>query len=213
MLAGDDARAARRERHKATANQDRFKQLAQRYWKHAVFFTALALLVSAIAVTQTTGIGQKDCPGHWHASFQVYVDDEIVNMAPTSAQNPDAPGFHMHGNDNLMHTHPAAPRCIPLDDALASLNIDASSRGIDIGPLPGADRSSTQGDHTTGEDKELAIYHQPWQGEWRQVSTSFLKEQIGNGDRLLITYGALDDETIARQQAAVPEIPDNDRPQ
>lgn len=214
MLAGDDARLARRQRHEQTMKETRLQRTVSKYWKQAALLAGVALLVTAVAVTQQSGIiASKECPGHWHASFQVVVDDEIVNMASTSAQNAEAPGFHMHGNDNLLHTHPSAPRCIPLGDALASLNVDVSSKAIDVGFLPGADRSTVEGSHEVGSGKELAIYYEPWQGEWQKVSTSFLKEQIPNGARLLVTYGPLDDETIARQQASVPEIPDNYKPQ
>lgn len=212
MLAGDDARAARRTRHQESMRQDRLQRLAKQYWKPTVVVLGIGLFITAVAVTQISGVGQKDCPGHWHATFQVYVDETPVMMAPTSADNAPAPGFHMHANDNILHTHPAAPRCVELRDALSSLNIDVAEDALDIAPLSGADRSTVQGIHRADGQRELAIYHQPFEGEWRKASLSLLREQIGNGDKVLITIGTLDEVTIQAQQESVPDLPPQYQP-
>lgn len=191
-----DARERRRQRAQAEKRTDVMAGVKR--LRVPIIIGVVWALVVAYNVAAAEGIietGADDCPGHWHVGFSVWVEEQKLSFPPTgpggdAAASPGA-GFHLHGDDGIMHYHPGRERCMDLEGPLAKLGVEASGSSLVV-------RGQT---YEENETHQVVVYHQPWGGEWKEVKSvgSFLDKQPGNGDRVMIAF-MTEDSTVGVPQ-------------
>ncbi len=205
-----DARDRRRQHHEQANKFDLMATLK----KFMIPIIIVAIWGSVVAFQFAP---EKECPGHWHAGYAVFVDGQEVPFNPNAgvyhpSANPDGQqwgdagaspgsGFHIHGDDGLLHMHPATTRCIESEDIFKKLDVKVAASTLTL-DAPHA----LAGTYTTNDTHEVAVYHRAWNGDWDRVNKvgSFMKDQLGNGDQILITYIMKGDTaTLQAQQDAV----------
>ncbi len=169
--------------------------------------------VMAFQYGQATGAIEagEECPGHWHAGYAVFIDDQRLSFNPGldaawgDANTSPASGFHIHGDDGILHAHPGAERCIPLGEMMEKLDVDVFQDRVEVG----APHRIT-GTFETNDTHEFVVYHRPWGDDaWTRVANvpNLLDEQPADGDQILFTYVEKgDDATVTQQQEATPSL-------
>jgi hypothetical protein len=176
---------------------------------------ALAWAAAGVALAAAAGIGAQqlagdpqECPGHWHSTFLVVMDGHVVHYGrPVFYSAPDGvKDFDLHADDQVMHYHPQfRDRCVPVSRFLLHLGIRPTDSGISFDENFGAN-AGTYRDNAT---HHLEVHYQAWNSTWRQVRWSDVSGlQMGPGDKLLLTYGALTPEAVAAQKDLVRDLPD-----
>jgi hypothetical protein len=190
-------RARQRKKREARAADPRRKRMILLAW-----ILGVAAIVGVFAFASQNAPPAKECPDHWHATFAVFVRDTQVQFDDPAFYD-NSGGHHMHGNDGILHTH-ASGRCIPLSDMMRKVGVTLTDTTLTLAP----EHSAMAGTYSPQDGQALRLYHQAFRGQWREVSwTEMSGEQLGNGDKWLIHYGAGDPATIAAQQASVPDLP------
>ena len=143
------------------------------------------------------------CPSHWHPAFFVVVNGQRVPFTnPAFYQLQGSVPMHVHDDSGIIHVEPFTNRCIPMEDLLTKLAMDLSSERLTLGPEHGA----LAGTYAVDANHPIQAFVMPYKGEWKPYSPgAFDDYEPGAGDRLLLTYGALDESTVASQQDQVPE--------
>lgn len=187
-----DPRERRRQR---AASEKEKKDVAGALKKFRVPIVIVILWAAIVGfqVAQAQGvIGEfgEDCPGHWHAGYSVWIEDEQLSFNPQL--NPawadqgaqPAVGFHLHDGSGNMHMHPGE-RCIPFGSISEKLNVEVRDGRMVVEAPHGP-----QGTYEDNETHEVVVYHQPWGEDWRKVGNidSFMGKQVGNGDRVMVAY-------------------------
>ncbi len=165
----------------------------------------LAIVSYNVAVAQgVIEAGGEECPGHWHAGYSVWVEDNQLGFSERGpggdAGRSPAGGFHIHGNDGTLHFHPGTERCIPIGDALEKLGVTVSSDTLTIDET----QHVAGGTYAENATYDVVVYHKAWGGDWKEVSNvgSFMDKQLGNGDQIMVSYHAADSPvTIEDRQA------------
>ncbi len=196
-------REQRAQRSAAQKKKNMPKEVVQKYWKPALIILVLIGGVTAIVAYQ---MNKPDCPGHWHSTFQVYVDDERISYShPAFDLSGDTPmSSHLHQpNDNMWHFEPNPKECIGFAVPLGHVDTKVSSGKL---VLSGHHDSLGQaGTYTNEGNRTLQIFHAPDGENWQSISSGKLnKRQLLDGERVLILFGNYTEERIAQLQDAVP---------
>ncbi len=199
-----DARERRRERAEASKQQVDVKAMLRKFMVPIIIVLISGAIIGYnVAASQGVFGEDEGCPGHWHAGYSVWDGDTKVDFsertAAGNAQASPGAGFHIHGNDGTLHFHPAAERCIALGDALEKMDVMVTSETLTV-------RGETR---EADADHEVVVYHQPWGGDWRQITNlgKFFDDQIGDGDRLVIAFTAKNSTlTIEDRQMATTDL-------
>jgi len=162
----------------------------------AVGILALAGVVGFLALNAD----RRDCPGHWHATFAVYIDDERLPF-PQPPYSMDREGgempmsLHMHRpNQELLHFEPSSPRCVGVGPAL---------RSIDVRLEPGELR--LEGAHSAGPmggtyrddgNRTLRVFIEGDEGLQERPVRDVLGYQLRDGEKLLVAYGSYTQDEV-----------------
>ncbi|MFA5943083.1 MAG: hypothetical protein WC876_01310 [Candidatus Thermoplasmatota archaeon] len=166
------------------------------------------LILGAIALgLNFKSTGTEDCPGHWHAAFAIFVNDARLNYSEPE-QHPVAYGaaghdHHLHGDDGIYHFHPPVERCIPVRAMLERLDVGIDGDSL----LVGSTHGPLAGTYNATADATLQIWHQPYGGAWEIAAWPKIKElQLGDGDRILFTYGDQNPATLEAQKNSMKDL-------
>lgn len=169
------------------------------YKGHLVIFLVFAAIVTAMVVTANNA---KPCPGHWHASQDVYVNGERMSYQHPKFTLEGRLGMpvstHMHdGNDAMWHFEPqAGTQCSPFREALAFVDTDISPGKL---VLDGVHEDLGQaGVFTDNGTSTLRAYHRVGGEDWQSISIPSLHgRQLQPDERVLIVYGNETDDQLA----------------
>ncbi len=164
---------------------------------------ALAGCITPTAPDEMAGDGpaaadETPCPGHWHVALMVVGDGEIPYHSPDDmdARAP-VPGIHMHGDDHLIHVHPAQETCFTWADVLQAVGVTVEVDGVTV----------DEQRHGGRIDVDL----RPWGGAWATHDVGILASGAQNAAQVLILLDpSPESRAQARQEA--PGIPQNYQP-
>jgi hypothetical protein len=192
------------ERRRANASPDSSSSALHSLKTYRIPIIIVVLWVAIVGATVTFANPDVECPGHWHSTFNVFVDDEKV---PFAAGNPqytfsgDGRGgqlplrTHMHsGADNYWHFEPSTRECIDLSDPMK--RVDMVLRTGELS-LTGQyhESNSWGGVHQDNETHQVRAFLKEWGQDWASISPSKLAGmQVPDSAQVLIVYG---DETAA----------------
>ncbi len=146
-----------------------------------------------------------ECPGHWHATFHVYVDDDRISYGAYNLENQRTPlSHHLHsGDDAKVHFEPPTGGCIGFSEFLSKVDTRVTSDSL---RLDGIHEDMRQGGTFTSDgNRTLHIFHAPDGDNWKSISASALnKRQLLDGERVLIAFGEYSEAQIEMMQNAVP---------
>jgi len=203
---GQDARERRRQQHKPT------RRVTQPVNLRKLVVPAIVILgVGALATAMILIDPGEDCPGHWHSTFQVWVDDEIVtSYTGYSLENGNLPtAMHMHRGSSTqyeIHWEPPVKRCAEFDDFFRLVDTSVSKDRLTLDGLH--EDTPWGGTHVAEGNATLTFYHKPADGRWRAISaSSFNDRQPQDGERMLVLFGDYTDERIREIQDGVPYPP------
>jgi hypothetical protein len=216
-----DARERRRQRHEQETRKHRPGQKLKQ-WRIPIIIVLLwgAIVAYNVAASEGAfGDPGPDCPGHWHVTFDVFVDGQRVAFVDNPAYRITGEGgtlpleTHMHqGQDRIWHFEPAVPRCIDLGDAAERVDVTWTADSL---TLAGAYHESRGwgGTHVDGVNGTLAFWVHDFGGEWREVRGPDLAgRQPPDGQQVLIVFGDASAATLGQLQAAATPIPGNLEP-
>src|SRR5688572_27569441 len=194
----DDEKLTVRERRAQHAKQQARKDAPKNLVRKAALPALIVLILAGIATGfYFTNKNAQDCPGHFHATFGIFIPDgngsfEKVDMASPRSGNGGAyydfgnsQGFslsiHMHqsgaeqgssalGPSQFHFEPPTANTCVPLEDALQAIEIEASDSRLE---LKGAHAQVGQdGTWTKSGNETMHVYYQDPSGDWSKSSYS-----------------------------------------
>ncbi len=175
------------------------------------YLVVLAAAGGAIGLTVVQA-QQEDpaCPGndyrHYHPGFLLMVNGTRVPLTdPSFYQFSGSVPFHIHADDGILHIEPgSAKSCVETSQVLRKLAMDITPGRLVLGPEHGANAGTYADDPEQG--LAFKAYHKTYFGEWEEISPNRLNNRILHpGEQVLLTYGALDEETLAAQKEQVPE--------
>lgn len=182
--------------------------------------TVVPMLAAALAgcvLPEPLTAGDDGCPGHWHAAVTFFVHDLRVAFT----DNPDYVleggtmplRTHMHqGGESLWHFEPPETECIPLREALASVDVTLQPDRL---VLAGDYHRQAEwgGTHEPRGDQSLRAWMRPFEGEWEPAEVAGLVAgQVPDGAQVLVAFGAHDEADVARMQGEATQVPANLRP-
>ncbi len=204
-----DSKLTVRERRALHAKEQARKELPSHLLRKSIGPAFVILILAAVAAGfYYTASNTPDCPGHWHAAYGIFVNDSKVSFPNDAAHAamynpPSGHDHHLHNNDGIYHFHPGIARCTPTKDMMERLAVNVDGKTLTLGPEHG----SFAGTYATEGNATLHILHQPFGGEWTEVSwRSIDGKQLGDGDRILITYGDLTEAQIDAQKATLQDM-------
>jgi hypothetical protein len=169
--------------------------MANQWILPGVVVAVIAVMVGAMVVTQEQ---QANCPGHWHSSFGIYVDDNRVSYANYNLENGQTQfASHLHqGNDQQMHYERG---CIKFSEFLGEVDTSISNDEIKLDGNQNV-RGTFKSD---GTNETVAFIAQGW-GDWEAISVNKVRGmQLADGDRVLIAYGNYTEDEIVAMQSSV----------
>ena len=235
-MADDEQKMTVRERRAQHAKSSAIKTAPAKLARKAIVPAIVVLIIAAIA----TGMYFNDknaskCPGHWHATFDVYVQDGNDTKRLSFAANEfDLNGqtplrAHMHQGDRKNQWHfEQGGLCVGVEEALGYIDVDLSAKTLKVeGPVH--ERMGQTGTYRADETHRLVAYvehvsdrqYEERNGgkvivdetlEWREHSiSSILDYQLKDGERILILHGDYTPEQVEQFKAAM-ALPDSGRP-
>ncbi len=202
-----DVRERRRQHHQETKRKEVPTDLARK----AILPAIIILIVAGIgAGMYFTAKSAGECPGHWHATYNVYVDDDRMSYQHRQynlgAGGATPMSYHLHQpNDYMIHFEPPTGGCIEFRTFLAVVDTKLTSTTL---TLDGAHADLNQAgvyEPEDGSNRTLHLYHAPNGDDWKEISASALnKRQLLDGERVLIAFGNYSEARIEQMQAAVP---------
>jgi hypothetical protein len=236
-MADDEQKMTVRERRAQNAKSNAIKTAPGKIARKAIVPAIVVLVIAAIA----TGMYFNDknaakCPTHWHATFDVYVQDgngtaqRLSFAAPQFDLNGQTPlRAHMHQSDRKNQWHfEQGGLCVGVEEALSYIDVNLSPGSVKVeGPVHEAmGQSGTY--KADGTHKLVAYvehvsdrqYEERGAGkvivsetlEWREQSiSSILDYQLKDGERVLILHGDYTPEQVEQFKAAM-AVPDTGRP-
>ena len=179
------------------------------------------LIILGLVVVVGSGFGytvwkQGRCPGHWHSTYAVYVNDRAVsfdNPEFTIEGNSDEFSLrnHIHtGSPDTWHWEPKPQRCLEFKDAAELIDLELPDEDTLI--LSGThDQIQFAGstDHQGGTyvanaTHKLTIYHKVVGSPWETLTASELNDrQPRDGERILILFGNYSDDRVSQLQAGL----------
>lgn len=207
-----------RERRAMHAKQQARKDAPAKLARKAIVPAIVILVIAGISAGfYFTAKSQGECPGHWHATFDVYVQQDDGTAKKMSFRHPDFDlnrqtpfRAHMHQGDGKNQFHfEQGGQCVGVQEAFSYVDVDLRSSSITFD----GDHVSLGQDGTYREsgNKTLEVYIASPTGEWRHPSVrSILDYQLKDGESILITYGNFTDAEIDGFKAAM-ATPDSGR--
>lgn len=229
-MADDDkmtVRERRAQHAREQARKDAPKNLARK-----AFVPVLILLVLGAVATgfYFTNKNAQDCPGHFHGTFGIFIPGENGTFervdfasprAATGRQYYDFGGsggapfslsVHMHqtgpesgaiGASQLHFEPPTANSCVPLEDALRALEVEASNTRLE---LKGAHAQVDQdGTWTASGNQTVHFYVQDDKGVWSDATVSAWRgKQLPDGYAFLLAFGNYTDAQVEQMKASIP---------
>jgi hypothetical protein len=220
-------REKRMQRHKAERSKDLPKAMAKTY---GIWLIVLLVLGGAAYAIYASTTGGQECPGHWHATFAVYVPGpngapQLVDMASPRAPNGNAYydlsggagmglAVHMHQSGAEKGSEALGPTqwhfehdgtCVGVKSALHAVEIDASADSL---KLYGGHAQAHQ-EHTweANETAKLRWFVETQVGgnwTWQERTWSEVKSyQLPDGSSLLVTFGNYSDAQVKQMEAQV----------
>lgn len=201
-----------------------------RWWVALTLVPGLAGCVTL--VPDAEGVG---CPGHWHATFAVHVQEANGTRRQVRFSDPAfdlSRGMpfqaHMHQSERSSQIH-LEQRCIGIQEVMGALDVALQGERI---VLEGRHAESGQGgtyekgaatplvayiehvgDRVQANDESgmprLVSANTAWE---RHEIADILAMQLGDGERLLILHGQYSDDAVAQLQSAM-DWPSTGRPQ
>lgn len=207
-MASDDVRRMRQER----AAQNRRKALPAKLGKKLLIgLIAAVALAGIVYAVQQNAETRANCPGHWHATFAVYVDGERVPfpqppylMAP---QGKLPMSLHMHTpSQETLHFEPTPPECLGVKDTMNYVDVGLSASKLVLdGPH---EEGPFGGTYEDSGNKTLRFFTQERDGDMREESWSDLRDrQLKDGEKMLIVYGEDTQEEVAAFMEALADPP------
>lgn len=208
-----------RERRAQHAKQQARKDAPIRLARKAFVPGLILLLLAAVATGfYFTSKGQGECPGHWHATFDVRVQQDDNTTKQISFRDPEfdlSSGktpfrAHMHQGDGKNQWHfEQGGQCVGVEEAFDYIDVELSTKSITFDGVH--ERLGQAGTYEEDGDRVLRAFVESPAGEWREKSIkSILDYQLKDGEKLLVTYGAFTDAQVQQFQDAVPR-PDTGR--
>lgn len=206
----DDGLTVRERRAQHAKSQAR-KQAPGKMLRKAIVPAIIILVIAGISAGfYFTAKNQGDCPGHWHATFDVYVQqsdgttDRMEFRHPAFDLNGQTPfRSHMHQADNKNQFHfEQGGQCVGVQEAFSYVDVDVRATSL---TFDGAHSALGQaGTYRVNDTRSLDAYIESADGVWRHPSVrSILNYQLLDGERLLLTYGDFSPDEIAQFQAGV----------
>ncbi len=150
---------------------------------------ALLLLAAALAgCVDSDAIEEVSCPGHHHHILYITDGTEPVPYFD-AADTQNEGGIHMHGDDHLLHLHPAQETCFTAAQAWAPVDVVVG----DVVTVNGVDMPG-----------EYVVHRQDWGMPW-QEHTAGLDVTVQDAQRWLIAIDPPADVSAVTDQ--VPPIP------
>ncbi len=214
-----------RERRRARAETAKKTNVGATIKKFRIPILILLIWAAVVGfnVAQAEGViasKGESCPGHWHSTFDVYVDGQKVAFTANPAytlEGGQGMGIrtHMHrGAEGIWHFEPPTIACGEMVDAMDLLDMKVSSTAM---TLSGGyhDVNGWGGTHTVDGNNSLHILYKEFDGEWTEMSASaFNKFQPLDGSQILIVYGSEDAAALATlQSTGTTSLPENLTPQ
>ena len=224
----DEDRLTVRERRAQHAKSQARKGAPGKVLRKAIVPAIILLVIAAIA----TGMYFNDknaakCPGHWHATFDVYVQDgnqtrRMSFAAPQFDLNGQTPfRSHMHQADRKNQFHfEQGGLCVGVEEAFGYIDVDINANSLVFDGVHGS--LGQDGTYRGNETHPLTawIQHISDRGErdasgrvtsatleWREHSLRSIQDyQLKDGERLLILHGSYTADEIAAMQAAVAPV-------
>lgn len=220
-----------RERRAQNAKATAIKTAPGKVARKMIVPGIIVLVIAVIA----TGMYFNDknaskCPGHWHATFDVYVQEgnetqRISYAAPQFDLNGQTPlRSHMHQSDRKNQFHfEQGGLCVGIEEALGYVDTDVSGSSVKLDGVHGGlgQAGTFRGNVTVYiehvSDRQYALRDgvkviESETLEWRQHSfRSVADYQLKDGERFLILQGDYTADQVAQFQAAM-ALPDSGRP-
>ena len=230
----DEEKMTVRERRAQHAKEQARKDAPKNLVRKAAVPAIIVLLLAAIATGfYFTNKNAQDCPGHFHATFGIFIPGdngtfEKVDYASPRAPNGgayydfgNAPGFslstHMHqsgaeqgssalGPSQLHFEPPTANTCVPLEDVLDAIDVEVSDSRLE---LKGSGHAQMDQDGTWQEpgagNETLRFFFQDRDGDWSETPySSWRSKQLPDGSSILIAFGSYSDAQIEQMKASIP---------
>ncbi|HUR26268.1 MAG TPA: hypothetical protein VM327_09680 [Candidatus Thermoplasmatota archaeon] len=227
----DDEKLTVRERRAQHAREQARKDAPKNLVRKAALPALLILILAAVATGfYFTNKGGEACPGHFHATFGLFIPGdngtfEKVDYASPRASNGgayydfgNAPEFslstHMHqsgaergssalGPSQLHFEPPTAKTCVPLADVLDAIDASASDSRLVL--KGGHVQVDQDGIWTASGNQTVHFYIQDKQGQWSESKYSSWKgKQVPDGSSFLLAFGDYTDEQIDQMKASIP---------
>ena len=181
------------------AAQNRRKALPAKMGKRVLIVAVLLLAVAGVVYAfQQSAETRRECPGHWHSTFQVWIDGERVPFPqPPYMLAPQGKlplSMHMHSpSQEILHFEPSPkPECLGVADTFDLIDVDLGQDRIVLDGEHGMD-----GTYEAEGNKTLRYFLQPKDGDLREVEWSSLRDrQLANGEKLLVAFGTYTDDQI-----------------
>lgn len=229
----DDEKLTVRERRAQHAREQARKDAPKNLARKAAIPVLIILLLAAVAAGfYFTNKNAEDCPGHFHATFGMFIPGDNGTFEQVDFASPRAPGgrayydfggsggapfslsIHMHqsgaeqgssalGPSQLHFEPPTANSCVPFEDVLHALEVEASDTRLE---LKGAHAQVDQdGTWTASGNETLHVYIQDEDGAWSESKySSWKNKQLPDGYSILMAFGSYTDEQIEQMQASIP---------
>ena len=222
-----------RERRAQHAKQQARKDAPKNLARKAALPALIVLILAGVAAGfYFTSKNAQECPGHFHATFGIFVPVDNGTYEKVDFASPRAPSgrayydfggsggapfslsTHMHqsgseqgsaalGPSQLHFEPPTANTCVPLEDVLQALEVEASDSRLE---LKGAHAQVGQDGTWRAEgDEQVRFFVQDEEGEWTESPYSdWDRKQISDGWAFLLAFGDYSDEQIDQMKSTIP---------
>ena len=225
-------RERRAQRAKTEARKGAPAKVARKMIVPAIVVLVIAAVAAGMYFNERSA---GKCPGHWHATFDLILEDGNGTPQRMSFRNglfdlqyQTPMRAHMHQSDGKNQFHfEQAGTCVGIEEAFGYVDVNLNRNSIE---LDGAHKGMGQdGKYTPEGNKTIRAFIEHVSDrvkevrgnrevtvsattEWRETSLgSVLDYQLKDGERLLILYGEYSDDQVEQYKAAAPK-PDTGYP-
>jgi hypothetical protein len=206
MASRAERRRREKESQKAAAQGRAAPERVRR--RNRIVAAALAVGLAGAVAFVFLGDEDRDCPGHWHATFAIYVDGERVRF-PQPPYSWDGEGgklplsLHMHApDDEQLHFEPRSPRCVGVQSALELLDVRIAPGEL---ALSGAHEGGPHGDAYRDEgNRTLRVFLEPRDGTLQEAPVAgILGHQLRDGEKMLVAFGSYTPDQVRAMMDAI----------
>lgn len=204
-----------RERRRARAEETRGKGGLGRALRRYRIHFAILVVFGGISAALAINAGQPEgCPGHWHSSFDVFVEEEDGSAHRIRFDRPKFTleagegmpiSSHLHrGSDWQWHFEKTASRsCTPFGDALEYVDAELAPGRLELKGAHAEFTPSQAATYTDNGTRVVQAQHRLEGGSWEPIPVSRLVErQLQPDERVLILYGNFTTPEMASLQQA-----------